>query len=93
MFEMELYFESGARTLLAAKTIHRDLKTGLVVRQALTSSELALQRRYLQSSTYKELREKKVALLQGATTPAHGRWRLGVGASAGGLVSQLPASI
>ena len=62
MFKVELAFECDARTILAAKTLHRDLKTGLVVRQALTSSELALQRRYLQSPIYKELREEKVAL-------------------------------
>ena len=62
MFRVETSFEVDARTILAAKTLHRDLKTGLVVRQALTSSELALQRRYLKSSIFKELREEKVAL-------------------------------
>jgi len=62
MFKVEVAFQCDARTILAAKTLHRDLKTGLVVRQALTSSELALQRRYLQSPIYKELREEKVAL-------------------------------
>ena len=62
MFKVEMAFESDARTILAAKTLHRNLKTGLVVRQALTSSELALQRRYLKSPMYKALREEKVAL-------------------------------
>jgi hypothetical protein len=62
MFKVEVAFESDTRTILAAKTMHRVLKTGLVVRQALTSSELALQRRYLHSPIYKELREEKVAL-------------------------------